>query len=120
MKLFKIVTSKRKSLDKENVSKQGRKLKKRSIVFEVRDFDDFDDNVEGDAVKIVDEVITATTEVNTATNGVSTASVLVTTAGVAISTAEPRIPPATTTTAFEDEDLTIAQTLIKMRSEKAK
>ncbi|GKE45017.1 hypothetical protein Tco_1472301 [Tanacetum coccineum] len=41
----------------------------------------------------------------------------VTTAGVAISIAEPRTPAAT---AFIDEDLTIAQTLIKMKEEKAK
>ncbi|GJU42928.1 putative ribonuclease H-like domain-containing protein [Tanacetum coccineum] len=59
-------------------------------------------------------------EVNTATTGVSAASASVTTAGVSISTAEPRTPPTTTTTAFEDKDLTIAQTLVKMRSEKAK
>ncbi|GJR54186.1 hypothetical protein Tco_1404707 [Tanacetum coccineum] len=42
------------------------------------------------------------------------------TAGVAISTAEPKIPPTTAATAFMDEDLTIAQTLIKMKEEKAK
>ncbi|GJR21018.1 putative ribonuclease H-like domain-containing protein [Tanacetum coccineum] len=43
MKLFKIGTSRRKSLDKENVSKQGRNLKTRSM-FEEGDFDDdFDD-----------------------------------------------------------------------------
>ncbi|GJV54951.1 hypothetical protein Tco_1455956 [Tanacetum coccineum] len=58
MKLFKIGTSKRKSLDKEDVSKQGRNLKTRPM-FEEGDFDDdFDDiddmvneameNVEGD------------------------------------------------------------------------
>ncbi|GJW35312.1 hypothetical protein Tco_0058232 [Tanacetum coccineum] len=117
MKLFKIGTSRRKSLDKENVSKQGRNLKTRPM-FEEGDFDDdFDDiddmvneameNVEGDTV-------------NTATTGVSAASASVTTAGVSISTAEPRTPPTTTTTAFEDEDLTIAQTLVKMRSQKDK
>ncbi|GJY03704.1 hypothetical protein Tco_0369644 [Tanacetum coccineum] len=44
------------------------------------------------------------------------ASASVTTAGISISTAEPRTPPTTTTTAFEDEDLTIAQTLVKMRN----
>ncbi|GKA84574.1 putative ribonuclease H-like domain-containing protein [Tanacetum coccineum] len=43
----------------------------------------------------------------------------ITTAGVSISTAEPSTPP-TTTTVIEDEDLTIAQTLMKMRSEKSK
>ncbi|GJR39610.1 hypothetical protein Tco_1215294 [Tanacetum coccineum] len=60
MKVFKIGTSRRKSLDKENVSKQGRNLKTRPM-FEEGDFDDdFDDiddmvneameNVEGDTV----------------------------------------------------------------------
>ncbi|GJY54887.1 hypothetical protein Tco_0446551 [Tanacetum coccineum] len=44
----------------------------------------------------------------------------VTTAGVAISTAKPRTPPTTAATAFIDEDLTIAQTFIKMKEEKAK
>ncbi|GJW18174.1 hypothetical protein Tco_0025610 [Tanacetum coccineum] len=33
---------------------------------------------------------------------------------------QPRTPPTTTTTTFEDEDLTIAQTLVKMRSHKDK
>ncbi|GJZ02360.1 hypothetical protein Tco_0520321 [Tanacetum coccineum] len=95
MKLFKIGTSRRKSLDKENVSKQGRNLKTRPM-FEEGDFDDdFDDiddmvneameNVEGDTVN-------AGGAVNTATTGVSAAN----------------------------EDLTIAQTLIKMRSQKDK
>nr|GEY56254.1 hypothetical protein [Tanacetum cinerariifolium] len=48
------------------------------------------------------------------------ASASVTTAGVFISTTKPRMPPTTTTKAFEDEDLTIAQTLVKMKTEKAK
>ncbi|GKC76232.1 hypothetical protein Tco_1127006 [Tanacetum coccineum] len=123
MKLFKIGTSRRKSLDKENVSKQGRNLKT-MLMFEEGDFDDdFDDiddmvneaieNVEGDTVNVGGAI-------NTATTGVSVASASVTTAGVSISTAEPRTPPRTTTTAFEDKDLTIAQTLVKMRSQKDK
>ncbi|GKD52438.1 hypothetical protein Tco_1281414, partial [Tanacetum coccineum] len=112
MKLFKIGTFRRKDLDKENVSKHGRNLKKRTM-FEEGDFDDLDDmvnegieNVEGDTV-----------DVNTGTTGVRAS---VSTASISISTAKPRTPPTTTTTAFEDEDLTIAQTLLKMRSEKAK
>nr|GFA10076.1 hypothetical protein [Tanacetum cinerariifolium] len=45
----------------------------------------------------------------------------ITTAGVSISTAEPSTPPTTTTTTvIEDEDLIIAQTLMKIRSEKSK
>ncbi|GKC65392.1 hypothetical protein Tco_1097990, partial [Tanacetum coccineum] len=50
----------------------------------------------------------------------SIVSAPVTTAGVAISTAKPRTPPTTAATAFINEDLTIAQTLIKMKEEKAK
>ncbi|GKD15710.1 hypothetical protein Tco_1200117 [Tanacetum coccineum] len=50
---------------------------------------------------------------------VTTVSAPVTTAGVSISTTEPSTPP-TTTILIEDEDLTIAQTLMKMRSVKSK
>nr|GEX18470.1 uncharacterized mitochondrial protein AtMg00810-like [Tanacetum cinerariifolium] len=42
------------------------------------------------------------------------------TASVSISTAEPSTPPTITTTIIEDEDLTIAQTLMKIRSGKSK
>ncbi|GKC85791.1 hypothetical protein Tco_1141508 [Tanacetum coccineum] len=58
--------------------------------------------------------------VYTATTRVSVVSAPVTTTGVAISTVEPRTPPTTAATAFIYEDLTIAQTLIKMKEEKAK
>ncbi|GJU55071.1 ribonuclease H-like domain-containing protein [Tanacetum coccineum] len=50
---------------------------------------------------------------------VTTTSAPITTPGVSVSTAEPITPP-TTTTLIEDEDLIIAQTLIKMRSDKSK
>ncbi|GJV65123.1 hypothetical protein Tco_1475951 [Tanacetum coccineum] len=53
-------------------------------------------------------------QVSTARPEVSAASV-----PVNVSAATPSTPP-TTTTIFGDEDLTIAQTLVKMRSEKAK
>ncbi|GKB22354.1 hypothetical protein Tco_0861755 [Tanacetum coccineum] len=79
-------------------------------MFQDSDFDVLDDDmedVEGETV-------------HTATTRVSVVSAPVTTAGVAISTAEPRTPPTTAATAFIDEDLTIAQTLIKMKEEKAK
>ncbi|GKD70088.1 hypothetical protein Tco_1324178, partial [Tanacetum coccineum] len=72
------------------------------------------------------QVPTAGTEVNTASAPVTTADVSVstaepiTTANVNITTAEPITPLTTTTTIFEDEDFTIAQTLMKMRSEKSK
>ncbi|GKC98114.1 hypothetical protein Tco_1168389, partial [Tanacetum coccineum] len=117
MKLFKIGTSRRKSLDKENVSKQGRNLKTRPM-FEECDFDDDIDDMVNEAMENVKgDTINNAGAVNTATIKVSAASASVTTADVSISTAEPRTPP---TTAFEDEDLIIAQRLVKMRSEKAK
>ncbi|GJQ91409.1 putative ribonuclease H-like domain-containing protein [Tanacetum coccineum] len=50
---------------------------------------------------------------------VNTAIAPATTTGVSVSTAEPSTPP-TTTTVIEDEDLIIAQTLMKMRSDKSK
>ncbi|GJT59974.1 hypothetical protein Tco_1003507 [Tanacetum coccineum] len=71
------------------------------------------------------EVNTASTSITTASinittaEPVTTASAPVTTAGVSVSTAEPSTPP-TTTILIEDEDLTIAQTLMKMRSVKSK
>nr|GFA58382.1 hypothetical protein [Tanacetum cinerariifolium] len=68
----------------------------------------------------IGDTVNAAGIVNTSTTGVSTASASVTTIGVSISTAEPRTPPTTLTTVFKDEDLTIAQTLVKMRSKKAK
>ncbi|GKC57555.1 hypothetical protein Tco_1085153 [Tanacetum coccineum] len=74
-------------------------------------FDDIDDYTDN----IVEETFDA------ATTGVSTASAPVTTIGVTISTAIPRTPPIITTV-FDDEDVTMAmaQTLIKMKEQKAK
>nr|GFA03346.1 hypothetical protein [Tanacetum cinerariifolium] len=68
----------------------------------------------------IGDTVNAAGTVNTSTTRVSTTSASVTTIGVSISTAEPRTPPTTLTTIFKDEDLTIAQTLVKMRSKKAK
>ncbi|GJX14650.1 putative ribonuclease H-like domain-containing protein [Tanacetum coccineum] len=72
------------------------------------------------------EINTASTSITTASinittaQPVTTASAPITTAGVSVSTVEPITPPTTTTIVIEDEDLTIAQTLIKMRSVKSK
>ncbi|GJW62706.1 hypothetical protein Tco_0112041 [Tanacetum coccineum] len=82
--------------------------------------DDIDDMVNEKMENVEGDIVNAGGAVNTATTRVSVASASVTTVGVSISTTEPRTPPITTTTAFEDEDLTIAQTLVKMRSQKAK
>ncbi|GJR80690.1 putative ribonuclease H-like domain-containing protein [Tanacetum coccineum] len=59
-----------------------------------------------------------TTSINiTTAEPVTTASAPITTVGVSISTAKPSTPPTTTTiTPIEDEDLTIAQTLMKMKT----
>ncbi|GJU66388.1 putative ribonuclease H-like domain-containing protein [Tanacetum coccineum] len=72
-------------------------------------------------------VNTASTPITTANitittiEHVTTASAPITIDGVSVSTAEPSTPPPTTTkTLIEDEDLTIAQTLMKMKSEKSK
>ncbi|GKD69478.1 hypothetical protein Tco_1323568 [Tanacetum coccineum] len=146
MNLFKIGTFRRRSLGEEDVSKQGRNLKqgKQSSIFEESNFDDegFDaymdevfKDVEGDAEQVIsaavdeistsDAVDTAGTKVNTASAPITTAGVSVstaepiTTAGVSVSTAEPITPPITTTI-FEDDNLIIDQTLMKIRSEKSK
>ncbi|GJW51517.1 hypothetical protein Tco_0092868 [Tanacetum coccineum] len=84
------------------------------------DFDNIDDMVNEAMENVKGDTVNAGGAVNIATTGVSVASASVTTVGISISTAEPRTPPTTTTTAFEDEDLTIAQTLVKMRSPKDK
>ncbi|GKG04331.1 hypothetical protein Tco_0314718, partial [Tanacetum coccineum] len=107
-RLFKgrVESSTDKSLDEEDASKQGRKSDKMKQMFQDSDFDDLEN--------VVEETVDA------ATTRVSTVSAPVTTAGVAISTAEPRTPPTTTTVFDDDEDLTIAQTSVNMKSEKAK
>ncbi|GJS13809.1 hypothetical protein Tco_0408281 [Tanacetum coccineum] len=76
-------------------------------------------------LKRLRKINTASTSITTASinittaEPVTTASAPITTAGVSVSTTEPSTPP-TITTLIEDEDLTIAQTLMKMRSVKSK
>nr|GEY12052.1 hypothetical protein [Tanacetum cinerariifolium] len=122
MNLFNIGTSKRQSLDKENVFKRGRNLKT-MLMFKEGDIndnrDDTADMVDEAMENIKGDTINATGAVNTATTRFSATSASITIAGVSISTAKPRTPPITITTVFKDDDLTIAQTLVKMRSEKA-
>ncbi|GJZ05441.1 hypothetical protein Tco_0538716 [Tanacetum coccineum] len=103
LKLFKMGTSKRRSLDKEDASKHGRNLNAR-LISEEDDFDvGFDvvrdegiTHVEGDAEQVV---IAAAEVVN---------------AGVSVSTVEPKTPPTTTTTLLKDDDVTVAATLVQM------
>ncbi|GKF56289.1 hypothetical protein Tco_0166629 [Tanacetum coccineum] len=81
MKLFKIGTSRRKGLDKEDASKQERKSDKTKPMFNVSDFDVLDDameNVEG---------ISTAEQINTAGDTLNTASINVSTAGPSTSTA---------------------------------
>ncbi|GKD76342.1 hypothetical protein Tco_1338963 [Tanacetum coccineum] len=62
-----------------------------------------------------------TTSINiTTAEPVITDSAPITTAGVSISTSKPSTPLTTTTTPIKNEDLVIAQTLMKMKSEKFK
>ncbi|GJZ19010.1 hypothetical protein Tco_0555600 [Tanacetum coccineum] len=106
-----VETSSDDGLDEEDASKQGRRSDKIRPMFTDKDFEELDDHMEN----VEEETVDA------ATTGVSTVSAPVSTAGVTISTAEPRTPP-TTTTVFDDEDVTMAmaQTLIKMKEQKAK
>nr|GEY49702.1 hypothetical protein [Tanacetum cinerariifolium] len=108
---YKQVESSNDDLDEEDASKQGRISDKTKLMFQDNDFDGLHDAMQ--------DVERGT--VDAATTGVSTINASVTTAGVTISTAEPRTPP-TETTVFDDADVTMAmaQTLIKMREEKAK
>ncbi|GJS65756.1 hypothetical protein Tco_0680320 [Tanacetum coccineum] len=65
------------------------------------------------------DIDTARLEVHTTNALVNTAGVTISTADPKVSAVEPRTPP-TTTSIFDDEDITMAQTLIKMKEEKAK
>ncbi|GJV19226.1 hypothetical protein Tco_1368246 [Tanacetum coccineum] len=109
MKLFKIGTSRRKSLDKENVSNQGRKSDKTKPMFNDSDFDVLDDameNVEGGST--AEQITTAGDTLNTASIDVSAAGPL------NVSTADPST--STTGDIFEDEMMTIADILVAIRS----
>ncbi|GKA77935.1 hypothetical protein Tco_0784472 [Tanacetum coccineum] len=109
MKLFKIGTSRRKGLDKENVSKQGRKSDKTKPMFNDSDFDVLDEameNVEGGST--AEQITTAGDTLNTASINVSIARPSnVSVAG-----------PSTSTVGdiFKDEMTTIADTLVAIRS----
>ncbi|GJX57714.1 hypothetical protein Tco_0287611 [Tanacetum coccineum] len=99
-----VETSSNDGLDEEDASKQGRRSDKIRPMFTDKDFEELDDHMEN----VEEETIDA------ATTGVSTTA-------VTISTAEPRTLPSSTTV-FDDEDVTMAmaQTLIKMKEQKAK
>ncbi|GJS15898.1 retrovirus-related pol polyprotein from transposon TNT 1-94 [Tanacetum coccineum] len=117
MKLFKIGTSKRKSLDKEYVSKQGRKSDKTKTMFDDSDFAELDadnamENVQGDA-----ETQGRNTAGPITTNGdtVNTASIDVSAAGPSnVSTVDPST--STAGDILKEEMMTIADTLVAITS----
>ncbi|GKC14197.1 hypothetical protein Tco_1010979 [Tanacetum coccineum] len=109
-RLFKvrIESSDEKSLsDHEDASKQGR-----NDIDQDEDISWFQEDAETQGRYSHDIDITTA-------EPITTASAPITTAGAFFSTAKPSTPP-TTTILIEDEDLTIAQTLMKMKSEKSK
>ncbi|GJR10310.1 uncharacterized mitochondrial protein-like protein [Tanacetum coccineum] len=105
-RIYRQVESSDDDLDEEDASKQGRISDKMKPMFKDSDFDDLDD--------LVDEGMAFVQEKDAENQGVSTA-------GEGVSIAAPRTPP-TTTTVFDDEDVTMAmaQTLIKIKEEKSK
>ncbi|GJZ40160.1 hypothetical protein Tco_0586723 [Tanacetum coccineum] len=117
MLTIKIGTSKRKSLDEEYVSKQGRKSDKTKPMFDDSDFAELDvdnamENVEGDA-----ETQGRNTAKQITTNGdtVNIARIDFSVAGPSnVSTANPST--STVGDIFEDERMTIADTLVAIRS----
>ncbi|GKE61001.1 hypothetical protein Tco_1511368, partial [Tanacetum coccineum] len=101
MKIFKIGTSRRKGLDKENVSKQGRKSDKTKPMFKDSNFDVLDDAMENIEYGSTAEQITI------AEDTLNTASINFSDVGPSINNAEDF---------FEDEMTTIADTLVPIRS----
>ncbi|GKD30162.1 hypothetical protein Tco_1240940, partial [Tanacetum coccineum] len=96
-KLFKIGTSKRKSLDEEYVSKQGRKSNKTKPMFDDSDFPELDvdnamDNVNGDAET---QGRNTAEQISSAGDTVNTASIDVSAVGpLNVSTADASTSPA--------------------------
>ncbi|GKE95792.1 hypothetical protein Tco_1580647, partial [Tanacetum coccineum] len=111
MKLFKIGTSKRKSLDEEYVSKQGRKSDKTKPMFDDSDFVELDvdnamKNVEGDAET---QGRNTAEQITTNRDTGNTASIDVNAVGpLNVSTVDPST--STAEDIFEDRIMTIADT----------
>ncbi|GJY59687.1 hypothetical protein Tco_0459579 [Tanacetum coccineum] len=118
-RLFKvrIESSAEKSLgDQEDSSKQGR-----NETDQDEGISWFQEDSETQGVNAKKRSYDPTIKIAILTTLVTTASAPVTTVGVSVSTAEPSTPSTTTTTTpIEYEDLTIAQTLMKMKSDKSK
>ncbi|GJS78980.1 hypothetical protein Tco_0728861 [Tanacetum coccineum] len=116
IKLFKIGTSKRKSLDEEYVSKQGRKSDKIKPMFDDSDFVELDvdnaiENVKGDAKT---QRRNTAKQITTNRDIVNTASIDVSAVGPSnVSTADPFT--SIVGDIFEDEMMTIVDTLMAIR-----
>ncbi|GJT44732.1 putative ribonuclease H-like domain-containing protein [Tanacetum coccineum] len=117
MKLFKIGTSKRKSLDEKYVSKQGRKSDKTRPMFDDSDFSKLDvdnamENVEGD---VETQGRNTAEQITTNRDTVNTTSIDVSAAGPSnVSTDDPSTSIAGDI--FKDEIMIIADTLVAIRS----
>ncbi|GJZ13590.1 hypothetical protein Tco_0548820 [Tanacetum coccineum] len=115
------LSMKRKLGRKGSVSKKGKKNAKPTPTLDA--FDDLDADL-AHGMKYIDteEAVNKKGESTVSTvrpKRVSTAGVTINNVDPKISTVKPRTPPITTSI-FEDEDVTMAQTLIKMKEEKAK
>nr|GEV50762.1 hypothetical protein [Tanacetum cinerariifolium] len=115
---FRAGTSRRHSLGRRKVSKQERKnLKSQQKIQDIDDLVDeeviVEDKGSGEKRGSIAETV------NTARLDISTARPDISAARPEVSTAELKTPPITTDL-FDDEDITIADTLIKMKSQKAK
>ncbi|GJW05609.1 hypothetical protein Tco_1568032 [Tanacetum coccineum] len=113
------LSMKKKLGKKESISKQGRKNDKSGPKLDDGTFDDLDaDLAHGmDDMDIEEAVNEESGEKGGST--VSTARPEVSTARKEIGTADPTTPP-TTTTIFDDKEMTLADTLVKMKDNKAK
>nr|GEZ73154.1 hypothetical protein [Tanacetum cinerariifolium] len=121
--LMRTSTSKRHRLGKRIVSKHGRKNLKSQ-----QNFQDIDDLVDEGMNFVLDEDADTKMIVEDEGNGekggsisetFSTARPDISAARPEVSTAKPKTPP-TIATLFDDEDVTIANTLVKMKNQKAK
>ncbi|GKC62816.1 putative ribonuclease H-like domain-containing protein, partial [Tanacetum coccineum] len=119
------LSMKKRFRNKESVSKHGRKKSKPestlddSTVFKDQDADHAMEYIETKEAGNGDKRGNAEELVSTARPEVSTARPDINAARQEDSAVEPRTPP-TTTSIFDDEDTTMAQTLIMMKEEKAK
>nr|GEX06777.1 hypothetical protein [Tanacetum cinerariifolium] len=108
---FRASTSRRHSLGRRNVSKQRRKNLKSQ-----QKFQDIDDLVDEE---VIGEDKGSGEKRGSTTKKVSTARPDISAARPKVNIVEPKTPH-TTTTLFDDEDVTITDILVKMKSQKAK